>query len=349
MGLGFSYISSHVAWRLFLGLQHLPPILMAVTTPYLPESPRFLIMKGRYDEALEVIKKLHGGAPGQDDDFYIREFNQIKAQHELEVRERVGLRTVLSRPSYRKRMFIVVFQFAFAMFTGIIPLQNYQFILYTYLGITNKMALVMVGVWGTLGTIFCMIGGLTFDKLGRRKSLLGSLWVQFLASIAMVICKSLSIHKDVCLSYIANATLVWAQFQKSGNANMLMGRFTVGFMFVYLVGYAFIMNAFGMSIFPYPSSPYSAIFANRFDFYRVHLPVRNHANTNSGSRQRCGLLHVQRHNYHVGAGHAGRHRAYCMEVLSDLHHMRCDLYRSGIPCVPRDSRQNLGRDCCSIR
>jgi MFS family permease len=191
MGLGFSYIGSDVAWRLFLGLQHVPPILMAVCTPFLPESPRFLIMRGRYDEALEIIKKLHGGAPGQDDDFYIREFNQIKAQHELEVRERVGLRTILSRPSYRKRMFIVVFQFAFAMFTGIIPLQNYQFILYTYLGVTNKTALVMVGVWGTCGTIFCIMGALSFDKLGRRKSLLGSLWVQFLASIAMVICKYL--------------------------------------------------------------------------------------------------------------------------------------------------------------
>lgn len=162
---------------------------MAAVTPWLPESPRFLIMKGRYDEALDVIKKLHGGAPGHDDDFFIREFNQIKAQHELEVAEKVGLRTILSRPSYRKRMFIVVFQFAFAMFTGIIPLQNYQVILYQYLGVTNKMALVMVGVWGTIGTIFCIIGALLFDKLGRRVSLLSSLWVQFLASIAMVICE----------------------------------------------------------------------------------------------------------------------------------------------------------------
>lgn len=189
MGLGFSYISSDVAWRLFLGLQHLPPIVMAIFAPFLPESPRFLVLKGRYDEALSVIRQLHGGKPEQDDDFYIREFNQIKAQHELEVRERVSLATVLRRPSYRKRMFIVVFQFAFAMFTGIIPLQNYQVILYQYLGVTNKTALVMVGVWGTLGTIFCIAGALSFDKLGRRKSLLTSLWVQFLASIAMVICR----------------------------------------------------------------------------------------------------------------------------------------------------------------
>ncbi|ORY01682.1 MFS transporter [Clohesyomyces aquaticus] len=187
MGLGFSYINSDVAWRLFLGLQFVPPFVIACACPFLPESPRYLIVKGHYDEALDIIKRLHGGVSGQDDDFYIREFNQIKAQHELEVRERLGLRAVLRKPSYRKRMFIVVFQFAFAMFTGIIPLQNYQFILYTYLGVTNKMALVMVGVWGTLGTIFCIFGALTCDKLGRRKALLLSLWVQFLASIAMVI------------------------------------------------------------------------------------------------------------------------------------------------------------------
>jgi MFS family permease len=260
MGLGFSYIGSDVAWRLFLGLQCLPPVLMAATTPYLPESPRFLIMRGRYEEALDVIKRLHhvdkprntnstDSSSGNDDedDFYIREFNQIKAQHELEVAERVGLSTILRRPSYRKRMFIVVFQFAFAMFTGIIPLQNYQFILYTYLGVTQKLALVMVGVWGTLGTIFCIFGALTFDKLGRRKSLLGSLWVQFLASIAMVICEFTP--RQLTSSHPDEST-VWARFQASNNTNLLLGRFTVGFMFVYLVGYAFIMNAFGYT---YPS------------------------------------------------------------------------------------------------
>ncbi|ORX97500.1 hypothetical protein BCR34DRAFT_607244 [Clohesyomyces aquaticus] len=44
--------------------------------------------------------------------------------------------------------------------------------------------------------------------------------------------------------------ICWARFQESGNTNMLLGRFTVGFMFLYLVRYAFIMNAFGYT---YPS------------------------------------------------------------------------------------------------
>jgi hypothetical protein len=48
----------------------------------------------------------------------------------------------------------------------------------------------------------------------------------------------------------ADTNLGWARFEVSGNTNMLLGRFTVGFMFVYLAGYAFIMNSFGYT---YPS------------------------------------------------------------------------------------------------
>jgi hypothetical protein len=47
---------------------------------------------------------------------------------------------------------------------------------------------------------------------------------------------------------MTNGVIGWARFQLSDNTDMLLGRFTVGFMFVYLVGYAFIMNAFGTLI-----------------------------------------------------------------------------------------------------
>lgn len=200
MGLGLSYITNDVAWRLFLGLQHIPPVAMAILTLFVPETPRFLIMIGRYDEALDVIKRLHGSDTSADDDFYIREFNQIKAQHELELRERVGFRTMLEKPSYRKRIFIVVFQLGFTMLTGIVPIQNYQVILFQYLGITDKLPLIMVGVWGTIGIIVSSIGTLLFDKVGRRRSLLFALSVQCAASIAIVICKSYTVSKSQLLT-----------------------------------------------------------------------------------------------------------------------------------------------------
>lgn len=41
-------------WRWFLGLAALPSAMVAVAYKCLPESPRFLQVTGRYDEALEV-------------------------------------------------------------------------------------------------------------------------------------------------------------------------------------------------------------------------------------------------------------------------------------------------------
>ena len=48
-------------------------------------------MKGRHEEALAVLKRMHGGIT-DDDEFYLREFHQIKAQIELDEQERLGFR-----------------------------------------------------------------------------------------------------------------------------------------------------------------------------------------------------------------------------------------------------------------
>ncbi len=77
----------------------------------MPESPRFLAYVGRYEEAREVLKKMHG--TGLEEDFYLREFHQIKAQIELDKAERLGMKAIWRKPSYRKR-FLLVFWYAIA-------------------------------------------------------------------------------------------------------------------------------------------------------------------------------------------------------------------------------------------
>jgi hypothetical protein len=77
----------------------------------MPESPRFLIYVGRHEEALAILKKMHGGQT--DDTFYLREFHQIKAQIQLDRDERLGMRAIWQKPSYRKR-FLLVFWYAIA-------------------------------------------------------------------------------------------------------------------------------------------------------------------------------------------------------------------------------------------
>ncbi|KIW68037.1 hypothetical protein, variant [Phialophora macrospora] len=236
MGLGFSYIKSgQLKWRIFVGLQLVCAAIMLAGSIWMPESPRWLVMQGHHEEALTVLEKLHGShlplASDDDVPFFRREFNQIEAQIKLEQQTRqLGIVAILKRPSYRRRLFIITFFFAFQQLTAIIPLQNYQVILYQSLGISGKLPLVLVGVWGTLGVIFSCGGAFFFDRLGRRKSFFISMSGVLVGSIMLV--------------------AFWARYEHSNNTNKTLGSLALWSMFTYLVGYAWILNSFGYAYTP---------------------------------------------------------------------------------------------------
>lgn len=105
-GLAFWYIKSNVSWRLLLGLQLVPAVAMLIGSIWMPFSPRWLILKDRNEEALEVLKKMHGNT--RDGTFYLREYHQIRSQIDLDKREHLGISAILSKRSYRKRLIIVI-------------------------------------------------------------------------------------------------------------------------------------------------------------------------------------------------------------------------------------------------
>jgi hypothetical protein len=66
-----------LAWRLPLCLQCVPAVLLLVASPFLPFSPRWLLTKGREEEARSTIARLHGLPI--DDPIVETEFLEIKA------------------------------------------------------------------------------------------------------------------------------------------------------------------------------------------------------------------------------------------------------------------------------
>ena len=74
---GFYYVGQDsVAWRFPLAFQIFFALIIFGTVLGLPESPRWLILKGRQDEALEVLEALNDAS--RDDQYIQNEFTSIK-------------------------------------------------------------------------------------------------------------------------------------------------------------------------------------------------------------------------------------------------------------------------------
>lgn len=58
--------SSNWQWRIVLILQLIPSIVLFVGSPFFPESPRYLMMRGRMEVAQNNLSKLRGGLSGSD-------------------------------------------------------------------------------------------------------------------------------------------------------------------------------------------------------------------------------------------------------------------------------------------
>lgn len=80
MGMAFFYAPyGEAQWRGPLGIALLWPFMMLIiiALPVVPESPRFLLMRGRIEEAREVTMKLHAVKGDPDQEFARAEFYQM--------------------------------------------------------------------------------------------------------------------------------------------------------------------------------------------------------------------------------------------------------------------------------
>lgn len=65
-----SYVNNQFAWRFPLAFQCVPPILCLSVSWMVPESPRWLVSRGRNEEALQILIKYHGN--GNPDSTLVR-------------------------------------------------------------------------------------------------------------------------------------------------------------------------------------------------------------------------------------------------------------------------------------
>ncbi|KAF2096436.1 MFS general substrate transporter [Rhizodiscina lignyota] len=173
MGMAFFYAKDPVAqWRGPLGIALVWPFMMLAILPFIPESPRFLLMQGKVDQAHDVVLKLHSIPNDPDQEFARGEFYQMQKQAELDRTLHVSWWGMFSKAAYRKRT-ILAMGFAFiGQSTAVLVINNYGPTLYKTLGYGTEDQLRFQCGWITVGVIFNAVGASLMDRFGRRPLML---------------------------------------------------------------------------------------------------------------------------------------------------------------------------------
>ena len=172
-------------WRTMLGLGALPSAALAVCVLAMPESPRWLVMQGRPEEALVVLRKVCN-TPGEADlrlaDIKTAAgFVDGDADHAAAVPAPAGkgvLKEMFLHPTPPVRR-ILVAAFGIHFFqhlSGIEAVVLYSPRIFKAAGIAtrNEILAATIGV-GVTKTVFIMTAILLVDRVGRRPLYLSSL------------------------------------------------------------------------------------------------------------------------------------------------------------------------------
>ncbi|KAH7122002.1 general substrate transporter, partial [Dactylonectria estremocensis] len=171
VGFGCSYAFGQFQWRFPLAFQCLPAIIVLIGIYFLPYSPRWLLENDRDDEALVVIKRLHGNI-GHDDSFFLAEYNQMREQIRFEKAVgNAGWREVFKTAGNRKRILLAVLVQVFTQLSGINVVNYFQTDLYKSLGMTGHTPTLLAGIYGLVGPLANIICLYYVDTWGRRKTL----------------------------------------------------------------------------------------------------------------------------------------------------------------------------------
>ena len=147
-------------WRWMLGIETLPAIVYFFALTAVPESPRWLAMRGRDDDALAVLARAHGTKSAA------REFEAVRQSlRDDVVSARLG---ELFTPAMRLVMTIGVSIAILQQITGINSVFFYAPMIFEQSGIGTDAAFMQAILVGLVNLVFTIAAMALIDRLGRR-------------------------------------------------------------------------------------------------------------------------------------------------------------------------------------
>ncbi|KAJ5774997.1 uncharacterized protein N7511_000008 [Penicillium nucicola] len=186
---GLSYVDSSVQWRFPVAFQILFAICVTVGAMMLPESPRWFVMRGHDQEALEVLAHLNDSTVDAED--VLTDFNLMKADLKASQGNKASWRELFKfgKTQEFQRMMIGCSGQFFQQFTGCNAAIYYSTLLFEQnLNMEHRLSLVLGGVFATVYALATIPSFFMVEKVGRRNLFLIGFLGQGLSFIITMAC-----------------------------------------------------------------------------------------------------------------------------------------------------------------
>ena len=148
-------------WRGMLGMETLPAILFFIIIFFIPESPRWLIVRGQERRAINILERIYNSITEAT--------NQLKETQSVLTAETSSEWSLLMKPDILKAVIIGVCIAILGQFMGVNAVLYYGPSIFENAGLSGGDSLfyqVLVGLVNTLTTILALV---IIDKVGRKK------------------------------------------------------------------------------------------------------------------------------------------------------------------------------------
>ncbi|KAJ7242404.1 general substrate transporter [Mycena haematopus] len=177
MTYGFSFVHGSTSWRFPIAFQLVFSVILLGTIPWLPESPRWLLMHGHEAEGVSVLVALQGGDARVEDDVIVHQTAEILDAVRLEKDVAPTWGDIIHMRSGEtgmiQRLLLGAGAQLMQQLVGINVTSYYlPLVLQNSVGLSNNLARLLAA-WNSVSyLLFSFAGIVLIERAGRRKLLM---------------------------------------------------------------------------------------------------------------------------------------------------------------------------------